>query len=59
MAFRWENTKLDGQGFQFRKDPGGFFGIFILNFILIYCTFGIYYPWAMCAIMKWEAEHVS
>jgi hypothetical protein len=59
MAFRWENSKLDGQPFQFRKDPGGFFGIFLLNIILIYCTLGIYSPWALCAFMKWEAEHVS
>ena len=59
MAFRWENTKLDGTPFTFKKDPGGFFGTFLLNMLLSYCTLGIYTPWAMCAFMKWEADHVG
>jgi hypothetical protein len=59
FAFFWENTKLDGRGFGFRKDPGGFLGTYILTLILTMCTFGIYYPWGICNIIKWEAERVS
>jgi hypothetical protein len=59
FAFYWENTKLDGRGFGFRKDPGGFLGTYILTAILSYCTLGIYLPWGMCNIIKWECERVS
>lgn len=59
FAFMWENTKLDGRPFQFRRDPGGLFGTLILNYLLVYCTLGIYTPWMMCNLFKWEAEHVS
>lgn len=59
FAFMWENTKLDGRPFQFRKDPGGLFGTLILNYLLVYCTMGIYAPWMMCNLFKWEAEHVA
>ncbi|MCU0659956.1 MAG: YjgN family protein [Polyangiaceae bacterium] len=59
FAFMWENTKLDGRPFQFRRDPGGLFGTLILNYLLVYCTMGIYAPWMMCNLFKWEAEHVS
>jgi uncharacterized membrane protein YjgN (DUF898 family) len=59
FAFFWENTKLDGRGFGFRKDPGGFLGTYILTIILTMCTFGIYYPWGICNILKWEAERVA
>lgn len=59
FAFMWENTKLDGRPFQFRRDPGGLFGTLILNYLLVYCTLGIYMPWMMCNLFKWEAEHVS
>jgi hypothetical protein len=59
FAFFWENTKLDGRGFGFRKDPGGFLGTYILTMILTMCTAGIYYPWGICNILKWEAERVA
>ncbi|MCS6901311.1 MAG: DUF898 family protein [Myxococcales bacterium] len=59
FAFMWENTKLDGRPFQFRRDPGGLFGTLILNYLLTYCTLGLYTPWMMCNLFKWEAEHVS
>lgn len=59
FAFTWENTKLDGRPFQFRRDPGGLFGTLILNYILVYCTMGIYMPWMLCNLYKWESEHVS
>ena len=59
FAFYWENSKLDGRGFGFRKDPGGFLGTYILTVILNMCTFGIYFPWGICNILKWEAERVS
>ncbi|CAH2213506.1 DUF898 family protein [Tepidibacter aestuarii] len=29
----------------------------ILGLIITVCTLGICYPWAMCMIMKWKAEH--
>lgn len=59
FAFQWENTKLDGRPFQFRRDPGGLFGTLILNYLLVYCTAGIYTPWMMCNLFKWESEHVG
>jgi uncharacterized membrane protein YjgN (DUF898 family) len=59
FAFYWENTKIDGRGFGFRKDPGGFLGTYILTAVLSYCTLGIYMPWGLCNIIKWESERVS
>ena len=59
FAFFWENTKLDGRAFGFRKDPGGFLGTYILTIILTMCTGGIYFPWGICNILKWEAERVT
>jgi len=59
FAFMWENTKLDGRGYQFRKDPGGFFGTYLLTIILSMITCNIYYPWGICTILKWEAERVA
>lgn len=59
FAFKWENSKIDGRPFQFRRDPGGLFGTLIVNYIITYCTLGIYAPWMMCNLFKWEAEHVS
>jgi uncharacterized membrane protein YjgN (DUF898 family) len=59
FAFYWENTKLDGRGFGFKKDPGGFLGTYILTMLLSYCTGGIYLPWGICNLFKWEAERVS
>jgi uncharacterized membrane protein YjgN (DUF898 family) len=59
FAFMWENTKLDGRPFQFQKDPGGFFGTYLLAVILSYCTLGIYMPWGICNILKWESERVA
>ncbi len=58
-AFYWENTKLDGRGFGFRKDPGGFLGTYILTMLLSICTLYIYLPWGLCNIAKWESERVS
>jgi uncharacterized membrane protein YjgN (DUF898 family) len=59
FAFHWENTKLDGRGFGFRKDPGGFLGTYILTLILSYCTLFIYLPWGICNIKRWEYERVT
>jgi uncharacterized membrane protein YjgN (DUF898 family) len=59
FEFFWENTKLDGRGFGFRKDPGGFLGTFIVTLLLTACTGGIYFPWGICKIFKWEAERVA
>jgi uncharacterized membrane protein YjgN (DUF898 family) len=59
FAFYWENSKIDGRGFGFRKDPGGFLGTYILTVILTYCTAGIYGPWGFCNILKWECERVT
>ncbi|MRG97343.1 DUF898 family protein [Polyangium spumosum] len=59
FAFMWENTKLDGRGYQFRKDPGGFFGTYLLTVLFTYLSCGIYYPWGICNILKWEAERVA
>jgi uncharacterized membrane protein YjgN (DUF898 family) len=59
FAFYWENSKIDGRGFGFRKDPGGFLGTYILTAIISYCTLGIYLPWGMCNIIKWECERVT
>ena len=59
FAFYWENTKLDGRGFGFKKDPGGFLGTYILTMLLSYCTGGIYLPWGICNLFKWEAERVT
>jgi hypothetical protein len=59
FAFKWENTKIDGRPFGFRKDVGGFFGTYLVNVLLTYVTCGIYAPWMMCNLVKWESEHVS
>jgi hypothetical protein len=59
LAFYWENTKLDGRGFAFKKDPGGFLGTYILTLLLSYCTMYIYFPWGICNLLKWEAERVA
>jgi hypothetical protein len=59
LEFYWQNTKIDGRGFNFRKDPGGFLGTYILTMVLTYCTAGIYMPWGMCNIIKWESERVA
>ena len=59
FAFVWENTKLDGRGYSFRKDPGGFLGTYILTMVLTMCTGGIYYPWGICNILKWESERIA
>lgn len=59
FAFMWENTRLDGRPFQFRKNPRGFFGTYLINVILMNVTCGIYYPWAICNILKWEADRVA
>jgi hypothetical protein len=59
FAFYWENTKLDGRGFGFKKDPGGFLGTYILTMLLSLCTGYIYLPWGICNLFKWEAERVS
>ena len=59
FAFYWDNTRLDGRGFAFKKDPGGFLGTYILTMLLSYCTLGIYLPWGICNLLKWEAERVA
>jgi hypothetical protein len=59
FAFYWENTKLDGRGFAFKKDPGGFLGTYILTMLLSMCTGYIYLPWGICNLFKWEAERVA
>ena len=59
FAFMWDNTRIDGRNFQFKKDPGGFLGTMILTVLLSYCTLFIYYPWGICNILKWEAERVT
>ena len=59
FAFYWENSKIDGRGFAFRKDPGGFLGTYILTAILSYCTLFIYLPWGICNITRWEYERVT
>jgi Bacterial protein of unknown function (DUF898) len=59
FAFYWDNTKLDGRGFSFKKDPGGFLGTYILTVILCMCTLYIYLPWGICNLFKWEAERVT
>ena len=59
FAFYWDNTRLDGRGFSFKKDPGGFLGTYILTVLLSYCTLGIYLPWGICNLFKWEAERVT
>ena len=59
FAFYWENSKIDGRGFGFRKDPGGFLGTYILTAILSYCTLFIYLPWGLCNIVRWEYERVT
>ena len=59
FAFYWDNTKLDGRGFSFKKDPGGFLGTYILTVLLSNCTLGIYLPWGICNLFKWEAERVT
>jgi hypothetical protein len=59
FAFYWDNTKLDGRGFAFKKDPGGFLGTYILTMLLSFCTAYIYLPWGICNLLKWEAERVT
>jgi uncharacterized membrane protein YjgN (DUF898 family) len=59
FAFYWENTKIGGRSFGFRKDPGGFLGTYILVAILTICTLYIYLPWGLCKIISWESERVS
>ena len=58
-AFKWDNTKIDGRAFTFRKDVGGYFVLSLINGILTQFTFGIYTPWAIARLAKWEAEHVG
>jgi hypothetical protein len=55
----WENSKLDGRAFRFNKDPGGFFGTYLLTAILSAVTLYIYLPWGICNIFKWESERVA
>jgi hypothetical protein len=58
-AFHWENTKIDGRGFGFRKDGGSLLGTFIVTAVLSLCTLYIYIPWGICKINRWEAERVT
>ena len=59
FAFMWENTKLDGRPYQFRKDAGGWLGwsTIAMNFTVL--SLGIYFPWGICNVLKWEAERVA
>jgi hypothetical protein len=58
IAFMWENTKLDGRPFQFRKDPGGYLGWTTIAAQFTFITLGVYFPWGICSVFKWEAERV-
>jgi len=59
FAFMWENTQIDGRRFIFRRDEGGFLGTYIMTIVLSAVTCNLYYPYGICAILKWEAERVS
>jgi uncharacterized membrane protein YjgN (DUF898 family) len=59
IAFMWENTKLDGRAYQFRKDAGGLLGWCTIAFQFSLLTLGVYVPWGICNIFKWEAERVT
>ncbi len=59
FAFFWENTRLDNRPFTFRKDPGGFLGLYIVNVVLTFCTCGIYAPWAIANTARWSADRVA
>ncbi len=43
--------------FAFNGTGGGFFGTFLVNYLLTLVTVGIYAPWAMCNIARWFTEH--
>lgn len=47
--FWCEKTTVGGESnkLSFDGDGGQFFGIFLLNYVLIMCTGGIYFPWAV------------
>jgi hypothetical protein len=59
FAFLWNNTRIDGRAFSFKKDPGGFLGPYLINLILTVCTCGLYYPWAICNVVKWANQRVA
>ncbi|MES2627398.1 MAG: DUF898 family protein [Bacteroidota bacterium] len=38
---------------NFKGDGGSLFGIYLINFLLIFVTLGIYYPWARARMLKY------
>nr|MBK7067040.1 DUF898 family protein [Deltaproteobacteria bacterium] len=59
LEYFWNNTSISGRGFRFQKDPGSFFGMWLLNLVLRGCTGGLYMPWALSSEWDWEAKHIS
>ncbi|MEI8259172.1 MAG: DUF898 family protein [Deltaproteobacteria bacterium] len=43
--------------FDFKGKGGGFFVSFLVNYLLVIVTLGIYTPWAMCSITRWFTEN--
>jgi uncharacterized membrane protein YjgN (DUF898 family) len=46
-----------GRGFEFDGSGGDFFVVYLLSGLLTIVTLGIGFPWAICMIEGWKAEH--
>lgn len=48
---------VPGQQFVYTGTWPELFGVLFIQGLLSCITFGIYYPWAYCAIRRWTMEH--
>jgi uncharacterized membrane protein YjgN (DUF898 family) len=52
----WNRTTLDGNAFSSFMDFKRYFGIVLLNWLLIVLTLGLYWPWAKVKLVAYRAS---
>ena len=52
-----KRARRESHTFEFDGSAGDYFVVAILTYLLIIFTFGLGFPWAMCMIVSWQAEH--
>ena len=54
-----EHTLVNGRRLRFDGTGAGLLGLFIVMYLLIFVTLGIYMFWAVPKYCRWIAEHTN
>jgi len=59
LRYKWDQTSVQGIRFRNTITGGDLFGYMLLMYLMIYCSLGIAFPWAIVMFLKMKASRLA